>query len=80
MMSEPRLALGIILTVEDDERLNRIVCTYLNDSGFQTKRCLNAQEAYDEMYDQLYDLRYSDRVGFGHRLRYEQGECTAYFR
>ena len=26
-----------ILVVEDDERLNRIVCTYLNDSGFLTK-------------------------------------------
>ena len=31
-----------ILVVEDDERLNRLVCTYLNDSGFQTKGCLNA--------------------------------------
>lgn len=37
MMSEPRLALCIILTVEDDERLNRIVCTYLNDSGHSDK-------------------------------------------
>ena len=24
-----------ILVVEDDEKLNQIVCTYLNDSGFQ---------------------------------------------
>ena len=45
-----------ILVVEDDEKLNRIVCTYLNDSGFQAKGCLGAQEAYDEMYNQLYDL------------------------
>lgn len=49
-----------ILVVEDDERLNRIVCTYLNDSGFLTKGCLNAQAAYDEMYNQLYDLIISD--------------------
>lgn len=49
-----------ILVVEDDERLNRIVCTYLNDSGFQAKGCLNAQDAHDEMYNQLYDLIISD--------------------
>lgn len=49
-----------ILVVEDDEKLNRIVCTYLNDSGFQAKGCLGAREAYDEMYNQLYDLIISD--------------------
>lgn len=49
-----------ILVVEDDERLNRLVCTYLNDSGFQTKGCLNVRDAYDEMYNQLYDLIISD--------------------
>ncbi len=49
-----------ILVVEDDERLNRIVCTYLNDSGFAAKGCLNAQDACDEMYNQLYDLIISD--------------------
>ena len=49
-----------ILVVEDDEKLNKIVCTYLNDSGFQEKGCLGAQEAYDEMYNQLYDLIISD--------------------
>ena len=26
-----------ILVVEDDEKLNRIVCTYLNDSGFRQR-------------------------------------------
>ena len=49
-----------ILVVEDDERLNRIVCTYLKDSGFEAKGCLGAQEAYEEMYSQLYDLIVSD--------------------
>ena len=52
-----------ILVVEDDEKLNRIVCTYLNDSGFQTKGCLNARDAYDEMYSQLYDLIISEADG-----------------
>lgn len=49
-----------ILVVEDDEKLNRIVCTYLKDSGFQAKGCLNARDAYDAMYSQLYDLIISD--------------------
>ncbi|MCM1235782.1 MAG: response regulator transcription factor [Ruminococcus flavefaciens] len=40
--------------------MNRIVCTYLNDSGFYAKGCLNAQEAYDEMYNSLYELIISD--------------------
>ena len=49
-----------ILVVEDDERLTRIVCTYLNDSGFQAKGCLDAKEAYEAMYHQIYDLIISD--------------------
>lgn len=49
-----------ILVVEDDIKLNQIVCTYLNDSGFEAKGCLNARAAYDEMYNNLYDLIISD--------------------
>jgi len=49
-----------ILIVEDDAKLNRIVCTYLNDSGFQAKGCLNVREAYNEMYNNLYELIISD--------------------
>lgn len=49
-----------ILVVEDDERLNRAVCTYLNDSGFSAKGCFSAREAYDEMYNNLYELIVSD--------------------
>ena len=49
-----------ILVVEDDAKLNQIVCTYLNDSGFQAKGCLSASEAYDEMYNNLYELIISD--------------------
>lgn len=49
-----------ILVVEDDEKLNRIVCTYLNDSGFSAKGCLNANDAYDEMYNNLYEMVISD--------------------
>ena len=49
-----------ILVVEDDIKLNQIVCTYLNDSGFNAKGCLNANDAYDEMYNNLYELIISD--------------------
>ncbi len=49
-----------ILVVEDDAKLNQIVCTYLNDSGFRAKGCLDASSAYDEMYNSLYELIISD--------------------
>lgn len=49
-----------ILVLEDDVKLNQIVSTYLNDSGFLAKGCLSAKEAYDEMYNSLYDLIISD--------------------
>ncbi len=49
-----------ILVVDDDPKLNRAVCTYLNDSGFSAKGVLSAREAYDEMYNTLYDLIVSD--------------------
>ena len=49
-----------ILVLEDDVKLNQIVCTYLNDSSFQARGCLNAENAYDEMYNNLYDLIISD--------------------
>ena len=49
-----------ILVVEDDAKLNQMVCTFLNDSGFHAKGCLNANDAYDEMYNNLYELIISD--------------------
>lgn len=49
-----------ILVVEDDLKLNQIVCTYLNDNGYKTMGCLSAQEAYEAMYNSLFDLIISD--------------------
>ena len=49
-----------ILVLEDDAKLNQVVCTYLNDSGFAAKGCLDANSAYDELYNSLYDLIISD--------------------
>lgn len=49
-----------ILVLEDDAKLNQVVYTYLNDSGFNSKGCLNANDAYEEMYNNLYELIISD--------------------
>jgi two-component system OmpR family response regulator len=49
-----------ILVVEDDVKLNQIVCTYLNDSGYKAKGCLGPSDAYDLMYNNLYDMIISD--------------------
>ena len=49
-----------ILVLEDDAKLNQTVCTYLSDSGFHTKGCLNASAAYDELYNNIYELIISD--------------------
>ena len=49
-----------ILVVDDDPKLNKAVCTYLNDCGFASKGMLNARDAYDELYNSLYDLIISD--------------------
>lgn len=49
-----------ILVVEDDEKLNKLVCTYLTNNGYNAVRCLNANEAYDDMYNRLFDLIISD--------------------
>lgn len=49
-----------ILVVEDDVNLNRLVCSYLNNSGFEAKGCLDAEDAYEEMYNNLYELIISD--------------------
>ena len=49
-----------ILVVEDDIKLNQIVCTHLKDKGYSVKSCLNPSEAYDEMYNSLFDIIISD--------------------
>lgn len=49
-----------ILVVEDDRDLNRTVCTFLNQNGYQATGCLNADDAYDVMYEKMFDLIISD--------------------
>ena len=49
-----------ILVVEDDIKLNQIVCAGLTDNGYSVKGCLNPNEAYDLMYGNLFDIIISD--------------------
>lgn len=49
-----------ILIVEDDKELNRTVCLFLNDHGYETVGCLNAEQAYDALYSGSFDLIISD--------------------
>ena len=49
-----------ILVVEDDAHLNRSVCAFLNNSGYEAVGCLGAEAAYDAMYETVFDLIISD--------------------
>ena len=50
-----------ILVVEDDKELNRTVCAYLNQNGYNAVGCRSADEAYDEFYGgEKFDMIISD--------------------
>ena len=49
-----------ILIVEDDSELNKTVCSFLNQSGYEAIGCLNAEDAYDKLVDHVIDLIVSD--------------------
>lgn len=49
-----------ILVVEDDSDLNRTVCSFLNQSGYEATGCMCVDEAYDAMYEMVFDLIVSD--------------------
>lgn len=49
-----------ILVVEDDRDLNRSVCSFLNQNGYEATGCLSAEKAYDAMYETVFDLIVSD--------------------
>lgn len=49
-----------ILVLEDDKKLNYIVCSFLNDNGYHTLSCKNAEEAFDRMIEEPVDLIISD--------------------
>lgn len=47
-----------VLVLEDDEKLNYIVCLYLNDNGYHAISCKN--EAFDKMMDETVSIIISD--------------------
>ena len=49
-----------ILVVEDDEKLNQIICSYLAKNNYLAKGCIDPVEAYDLLYTGPYDLIISD--------------------
>ena len=49
-----------VLVVEDDGELNRQVCEYLQQNGYDTTGCRSANDAFNAMYNDLYDLIISD--------------------
>lgn len=49
-----------ILVLEDDEKLNQTVCSYLNKSGYEAIGVFNANDAYDKIFEGSFDLIISD--------------------
>lgn len=49
-----------ILVLEDDKELNKTVCTFLDNNGYEATGCMNAAEAYDALYATMFDLIISD--------------------
>lgn len=49
-----------VLVVEDDVKLNQIVCASLSAAGYAAHGCLNAQEAFDTLFVGGIDLIVSD--------------------
>lgn len=49
-----------VLVVEDDKKLNKIVCDYLSNNDYEVVGCLSANEAYNQLYGKLFDLIISD--------------------
>ena len=49
-----------ILVVEDDKELNKTVCSFLNNSGYNAVGCCDANEAYNALYGDMFDVIISD--------------------
>ncbi len=49
-----------ILLVEDDMQFNRIVCSYLTDSGYSVVGCYSAVEALEQLEKMSFDMIISD--------------------
>lgn len=49
-----------ILVVEDDKELNKTVCLFLNNSGYEAKGCIGVVEAYEALENNVFDIIVSD--------------------
>ena len=49
-----------ILVLEDDRELNKTVCSFLNQNGYEAVGSLTADDAYERMYETVCDLIISD--------------------
>lgn len=49
-----------ILVVEDDVKLNYIICSFLNDKGYHTISCQNGNDAFERILETPIDLIVSD--------------------
>lgn len=49
-----------ILVVEDDKDLNKTLCSFLTQNGYQAQGCHLANDAYNSMYNNIFDLIISD--------------------
>ena len=49
-----------ILVVEDDPKINKLVCAFLAKHNYVTTGCLSANDAFDKMIDIKFDLIISD--------------------
>lgn len=49
-----------ILVVEDDKKLNKSVCLFLENNGYTAVGCTDAESAYDALYENVFDLIVSD--------------------
>lgn len=49
-----------ILVVEDDRELNRSVCFFLRQNGYDASGAQNAQQAYEQLFQGKFDLIISD--------------------
>lgn len=51
-----------LLVVENDTKLNKEICTFLGENGFDITGCADANEAYDEMHKNIYQLVIADVI------------------
>ncbi len=56
----PEKVMNSILVVEDDEKMNSILCSHLNKNGYRAVGCVNPVEAYDLLYGSQFDMIVSD--------------------